>query len=185
MILQPTSTSYPADDDRFEKPPSSYTLTQACAWVDDAPPSPEFNVSAEDYMAFTKRQTSYAAYRNAVVEQRDKLKRSEGQLLIPKAPVGEDIMEAINWIQSTGATPLEFLTKTYRDSTQQMGHRLTAAAKLMDYVHRKMPSTVEHSNTLEISAKSIDPTALASLSEKELASLEKLLDKMATKTTAQ
>ena len=176
--LLPTDLRYPEDDERFERPPSSLTLTQACAWTDAMPPSPEFN-PAEQYGEFTKRQTAYASYRNAVVETRDKLKRAEGQLLIPKAPVGEDIQEAIKWVSTTGATPLEFLTKTYRDSSQQMGHRIAAASKLMEFIHRRMPTAIEHNPHVEVTAKSIDPTYLKSLNSKELETLEALLDKLA------
>lgn len=180
MTLDPSDTRYPNDDDRFSRVPSSMTLDQLVAWTNAMPPAPEYTPN-EQYGDFVKRQTSYAAYRNAIVEQRDKMRKAEGALLIPKAPVGEDIMEAVRWVQQTGATPLEFLTKTYRDSSQQMGHRISAASKLMEFIHRRMPTSIDHQTQAIVpTAKLIDKTALASLSTKELATLESLFEKMSS-----
>lgn len=181
MLYQPTSKEYPQQDERFAALPDEMTLGSCSLWTTNFPPSPEF-CPGEDYKDFVKRQTFYATYRNDVVARRDELKLQQQKLNVPKAPVGEDISAAIDWIQATGVTPLEFLTKTYRDTGQLMGHRLSAASKLMEYVHRKMPAQVEVDNKGEvITAKQFDPVAIASLSEKELGVLERLLDKMVVK----
>lgn len=177
MILAPDNTGYPADDERFEAIPSDLTLEQCLSWTSDFPPSPVMSSTTEDYQSFVKRQTSYAAYRNEVIAQRDRLKRQLNQLTIPPVPVGDDIAAAINWIQTTGKTPLEYLTTVYRDTSQQTGHRISAASKLMEYIHRRLPQTLDAA-TATVSVKSFDPASIRALSEKELVALEKLLEKM-------
>ena len=181
MILAPDNTGYPADDERFEAIPSDLTLEQCLSWTSDFPPSPVMasasSPAPEDYPSFVKRQTTYAAYRNDVIARRDRLKRQLNQLTIPPVPVGDDIAAAINWIQTTGKTPLEYLTTVYRDTSQQTGHRISAASKLMEYIHRRLPQTLDQASS-PVSAKSFDPAAIRALSEKELVALEKLLDKM-------
>jgi hypothetical protein len=177
MILAPDTTGYPTDDERFEAIPTDMTLEQCLSWTSDFPPSPIMNSASESYTDFVKRQTSYAAYRNDVIAQRDRLKRQLNQLTIPPVPVGDDIAAAINWIQTTGKTPLEYLTTVYRDTGQQTGHRISAASKLMEYIHRRMPQAVDAA-TATVSVKSFDPASIRALSEKELVALEKLLEKM-------
>lgn len=177
MDLQPNDIRYPADDPRFEFITTDMTLDQCVDWCTDFPPAPVM-ASGELYPDFVKRQTTYSAYRNDVIKQRDSLKRKAQQLAIPPVPVGDDISAAITWIQSTGKTPLEFMTQVYRDTGQQMGHRIAAASKLMEYIHRKMPQQIETTQMQQISAKNFDPSAIRALSEKELAALEKLLEKM-------
>ena len=176
MLLDPTDTNYPSDDERFELIPTTMTLEQCLSWTQDFPPSPI--MGSETYPEFVRRQTAYAAYRNDVIAQRDRLKRQLNQLTIPPVPVGDDIAAAINWIQTTGKTPLEYLTTVYRDTSQQTGHRISAASKLMEYIHRRLPTTIDQSSSQAISSKSFDPAAIRALSEKELVALEKLLDKM-------
>jgi hypothetical protein len=56
-------------------------------------------------------------------------------------------VEVIDWIQRTGETPIEYLTKTYRSSSAKTEHRISAARTLMDYVHRKMPHTIDVKDT--------------------------------------
>lgn len=176
-IISPDQITYPADDERFEAIPTELTLEQCLTFTQDFPPSPVM-APQETYPSFVKRQTAYAAYRNDVIARRDKLKRQLNQLTIPPVPVGEDINAAINWIQATGKTPLEYLTTVYRDTAQQTGHRISAAAKLMEFIHRRMPAAVDLTTQQAISTKSFDPAAIRSLSEKELVALEKLLEKM-------
>jgi hypothetical protein len=151
--MEPHNIDYPAEDDRFRLTPEDMTLDQVTLWTLDIPPAPEFN-PAEKYTEFTKRQTAYASYRNAVVTRRDALQLQEKRLLIPKAPVGEDVQAAIDWIQATGATPLEFLAKTYRNDSVPVALRISAASKLMDYVHKKLPTTT-------ITEKPLDDDAIA------------------------
>lgn len=169
---------YPQDDERFELQPDEMTMTQCALWLQNKPLSPEF-CSGEDYKAFVARQTRYGAYSTAVTARRDELKLAEQKLNVPTPPVGDDIRASIDWIQATGITPLEFMVRTYRDQAVSMAQRISAAAKLLEYTNRKMPTQIEVDNKgAPVTAKQFDPVAIASLSEKELGVLERLLDKM-------
>lgn len=82
---------------------------------------------------------------------------------------------AVNWLQSTGEMPLEFLANTYRDEEAKMSDRITAARTLMDYVHRKLPQKQEIETS---TTPKIEPALLRNLSSKELDLLESLIKKM-------
>lgn len=179
--MEPTDLRYPQHDPRFQHVIDDMTQADAEAWTADFPPTP-VTVSGEAYMDFVKRQTAYAAYRNSVVVRRDWLKAQEKRLQMPKAPVGEDIEAVISWISSTGETPIEFLTKAYRSATNTAGERISAASKLLEYVHRKLPQRVEVSGADALTVGSFNPAALAQLSDEELDDLETILTKT-TKTT--
>lgn len=79
------------------------------------------------------------------------------------------------WTVASGWTPIEFLTHTYRNGWQRMEHRISAAKAVLEYNHRKLPDRVE----VDLKSKSLvlDSAALSSLSDKELAMLEKILEK--------
>ena len=68
-------------------------------------------------------------------------KASDGTL--PNQADGLDPTQAatVQWIQSTGQSPLEFLVETYRspDPEIRMSDKLSAARALLDYVHRRVP----------------------------------------------
>lgn len=86
---------------------------------------------------------------------------------------------AVNWLQSTGEMPLEFLANTYRDEEAKMSDRITAARTLMDYVHRKVSQKQEiETKDVSINEPKLNPEVLKSLNAKELETLEKLLSKM-------
>lgn len=85
---------------------------------------------------------------------------------------------AVNWLQSTGEMPLEFLANTYRDEEAKMSDRITAARTLMDYVHRKLPQKQEI-ETKEVNEPKLAPALLSKLTMEELEVLEKLLSRMA------
>lgn len=176
--LNPDNLDYPLDDERFERQPCDMTLGQCGLWLIDPPPEPVFNVDMkEKYEDFIKRQSAYAAYRNEVSARRDALKLEEQRLTIPSAPFGEDIAAAIEWVQSTGDTPLEFLTKTYRNTNLKIEARITAATKVMDYVHRRTPATIDL-KAGKLSAKSLNLRGVTKLTNEELEVLEQILGKL-------
>ena len=84
------------------------------------------------------------------------------------------------WTAASGWTPVEFLTHTYRNGWQRMEHRIAAAKAVLEYNHRKLPDKME----IDLKSKSLvlDSAALSSLSDKDLALLEKLLEKAGAKT---
>lgn len=84
------------------------------------------------------------------------------------------------WTAASGWTPVEFLTHTYRNGWQRMEHRIAAAKAVLEYNHRKLPDKME----IDLKSKSLvlDSAALSSLSDKDLAILEKLLEKAGAKT---
>lgn len=83
------------------------------------------------------------------------------------------------WTAASGWTPVEFLTHTYRNGWQRMEHRISAAKAVLEYNHRKLPDKVE----IDLKSKSLvlDSAALSALSDKDLAILEKLLEKAGAK----
>lgn len=83
----------------------------------------------------------------------------------------------VRWMQMTGETPIEVLTRTMRDDEAKMGDRLSAARILMDFVHRRVPTKVEQ-KIEDVTAPKIDQKLLKGLSAKELTLLETLLKKM-------
>jgi hypothetical protein len=179
MRLDPTDLKYLEKDARFKTLPEDMTFDECELWTQDMPPAPVF-VSGQDYSSFVQRQTAYAQYRNAVTARLKSLVAEHKKLSLPSAPVGDDIKAAIDWIKETGPTPIEYLVKTYRNSALPDAVRITAAAKCMDYVHRKMPTDVKVDSKQQVTTKSLDPMKLATLTTKELDVLEALLSKMAT-----
>lgn len=90
----------------------------------------------------------------------------------------DDVQGAtVRWLQAQGQTPLEFLVETYKDDENKMGDRIQAAKTLMDYVHRKITTKQEIEHTPNATPK-LAPESLRGLSEKELETLEKLLNKL-------
>lgn len=66
---------------------------------------------------------------------------------LPSQAEGLDTTQAatVRWLESSGETPLEYLTSVYRDDTPEVrvSDKIAAARALLDYVHRKVPATVE------------------------------------------
>ena len=66
---------------------------------------------------------------------------------LPSQAEGLDDTQAatIRWLQTSGETPLEFLTSVYRDDNPDVktSDKIAAARALLDYVHRKVPTQVE------------------------------------------
>jgi len=92
--------------------------------------------------------------------------------------IGDDVSAAtIRWLQSSGATPLEFLAATYRDDNAKVGDRIAAARTLMEYVHKRVPQKQEI-ETKEITEPRLSRDALKGLSDKDLETLEALLSKL-------
>lgn len=83
--------------------------------------------------------------------------------------------DVATWTAASGWTPVEFLTHAYRNPWQRMEHRISAAKAVLEYNHRKLPQTLD----LDVKSKNLvlDANALSALSDKELALLEKLLEK--------
>lgn len=82
-----------------------------------------------------------------------------------------------DYVLSSGATPVEFLSIVYRNPFQKMEHRIAAAKAAAEYTHRKLPSKLEVESNTVLGVRSLDPNALKNLSAKDLAVLEKLLEK--------
>ena len=99
---------------------------------------------------------------------------------LPSQAEGLDDTQAatIRWLQSSGETPLEYLTSVYRDVDNEVktSDKIAAARALLDYVHRKVPQKQEIETTN--GAPKIEPSLLRSLSAKELDILENLIKKM-------
>lgn len=177
--LTPDNLDYPLDDERFATPAAEMSLNTCLIWLADPPPEPIFNTDMkEKYQDFIQRQTAYAAFKNEVVARRDELKLEEQRLLIPPAPFGEDIRAAVDWVQNTGDTPIEFLVKTYRSEKHKIEARIAAAAKVMDYVHRRLPAQLDLKTPQKLDAKSLSLRGVTQLSDKELELLESILAKM-------
>lgn len=66
---------------------------------------------------------------------------------LPSQAEGLDDTQAatIRWLQTSGETPLEYLTSVYRDDNPDVktSDKIAAARALLDYVHRKVPAQVE------------------------------------------
>lgn len=66
---------------------------------------------------------------------------------LPSQAEGLDDTQAatIRWLQTSGETPLEYLTSVYRndDSEVRTSDKIAAARALLDYVHRKVPAQIE------------------------------------------
>ena len=66
---------------------------------------------------------------------------------LPSQAEGLDDTQAatIRWLQTSGETPLEYLTSVYRDDNPDVrtSDKIAAARALLDYVHRKVPQQVE------------------------------------------
>lgn len=119
---------------------------------------------------------------NAPVIQRDRklLAQSMGLDIgsLPNQAEGLDPVQAatIAWVQNSGETPLEILAKMARDPDAKPSDRISAAAKLMDYVHRRVPLKQE----IETKAKmpEIDPSLMRGLNKDELIKFKELVKKM-------
>jgi len=98
---------------------------------------------------------------------------------LPSQAEGLDDTQAatIRWLQSSGETPLEYLTGVYRDDNNdfKVSDKIAAARALLDYVHRKVPVKQEIETK---TAPKIDPGMFKNLSPKELDVLESLIKKM-------
>lgn len=182
--FEPNDLRYPQQDPRFAHIVGELTLAECQSWLAGAPPEPVFNTDQkENYNAFIQRQTAYALYRNEIVARRDALKLEEKRLTLPSVPFGEDVQAAIEWVQNTGDTPLEFLVKTYRNADVAMFSRINAASKVMDYVHRRLPavgSTPVGGRGTAPSLKDVKLRGLSQLSDNEMDALEALLSKIVT-----
>jgi hypothetical protein len=87
-----------------------------------------------------------------------------------------DIVDDPDWVRSTGKTPLEFLTAVYRHPLIRINDRIGAAKTVMEYTHRKMPSSVEMSGK-NGEALRVSGAMLSGLSDEELVTLQDLLEK--------
>ena len=83
----------------------------------------------------------------------------------------------VRWIQETGQTPIEVLVEMYRDPEVKVSDRIQAARAMLDFVHRKL-SVKQEVETKDITEPKLSPTALKSLSDKDLKTLESLLSKL-------
>lgn len=84
----------------------------------------------------------------------------------------------VRWIQETGQTPIEFLAETYRDPEQKASDRIAAARAMLDFVHRKIPSVQKVEQDVKLTEAKLNGELLKGLSEKELNTLEALLNKV-------
>ena len=142
MILDITDPKYPHDDMRFQKEIHQLTQAEVEAWLQNVPGAPAPG-AAEPYENFMTRQAYFTQYCNSMIMARDEYRSEAEKLRIAPPPVGEDIREIVDWVQRTGETPVEFLAKTYRSTSAKTGDRIAAARSLLDFVHRKMPQTID------------------------------------------
>jgi len=126
----------------YDLNPKTMTAEEAAAWLAAKHPAPIMEED-EDYLQFMQRQALYAQYHNAVCDRKAELELEARALAIPTPPVGEDIAAVIEWVQATGATPVETLTRIYRSPTERTADRINAAKAVMELVHRKLPNVTE------------------------------------------
>jgi hypothetical protein len=98
-------------------------------------------------------------------------------------PLSSEALSAeAGWMHSTGWTPIEFLTHTYRNPWQKMSDRISAARAALDYAHRKLPQSVAlegpNGSALFPQRVVLEPDALTRLSDAELDALMALLAKL-------
>lgn len=137
-----TDPRYPHDHPRFQKEVHTLTEAEIEIWLQETPPEPAPG-AAEPYEHFMQRQSYYTQYCNKMLQARDEYRDMSEKLTVMPPPVGEDIREVVDWVQRTGETPIEFLAKTYRSASAKTTDRISAARALLDYVHRKMPQTID------------------------------------------
>jgi len=89
-----------------------------------------------------------------------------------------DPLEDESWVRSTGKTPLEFLTAVYRHPLVQMRDRISAAKTVVEYTHMKKPSSIEMTGRNGDAIK-VSGAMLAGLSDAELETMQRLLEKAA------
>ena len=126
----------------YDENPLNMDMEQVEDWLAAKYPAPIMEED-EEYTDFMQRQAQYAQYHNSVQSRKAELELQQKQLLIPLPPVGEDIAAVIDWVQATGATPVETLTQIYRSKSERTADRINAAKAVMDLVHRRMPSVSE------------------------------------------
>lgn len=98
---------------------------------------------------------------------------------LPSQAEGLETTQAatVRWLQASGEMPLEFLARTYRSDEFKIGDRIQAAKTLMDFTHRKIPQKSEI-ETKDVSTPKLDAKVLKGLTDAELNTLEKLLNKL-------
>lgn len=130
-----------------------------------------------------RRAQKLAAEADAIARKiiDEKKKEADSEQDIPpfavdaSGPSDLGTQDIATWTATSGWTPIEFLTHTYRNGWQRMEHRIAAAKAVLEYNHRKLPDKME----IDLKSKSLvlDSAALSALSDKDLAMLEKLLEK--------
>jgi hypothetical protein len=139
--------------------------------------------SARKLTPSERRAQKLAAEADAIARKilDEKMKDSEPELppfaVDASGPSDLGAKDIATWTAASGWTPVEFLTHLYRNPWQKTQDRIAAAKAVLEYNHRKLPEKIE----FEGSTKSLvlDSAALSSLSDKDLAVLEKLLEKAA------
>lgn len=137
-----TDLGYPHEDSRFQREVHQMTQAEVETWLTDIPNEPAPG-SSEGYENFMQRQSYYTKYVNTMIIARDEYRSQSDKLAVELPPVGNDIREVVDWVQRTGETPIEYLVKTYRASSSKTQDRISAARAVLDYVHRKMPQTID------------------------------------------
>ena len=102
---------------------------------------------------YNEMATLYVILKEAPKMQRERKMLSQALGLkqggngLPSQAEGLDDTQAatIRWLQTSGETPLEYLTSVYRDDNPDVrtSDKIAAARALLDYVHRKVPQQVE------------------------------------------
>lgn len=97
----------------------------------------------------------------------------------------KDLPEAdAEWVRSSGWTPLEFLTRTYRNPHVRIGERISAAKAVLDYAHRKLPQALQLTGqdgaplNLTVGQFSLTPERIASLTDEEIDTFRAVLEKL-------
>ena len=80
------------------------------------------------------------------------------------------------WIASSGKTPLEFLSDVFRDPSNEIKDRISAAKYVLDYAHKKLPTESVVSGGLSLK-NTLDTKTLMKLSDTDIESLMVILQK--------
>jgi hypothetical protein len=94
------------------------------------------------------------------------------------SPDTADLGEDGEWVRESGVTPLEFLVRAYRHPLQKPSDRIAAAKAVLDYAHKKTVQ-MKLEGSLDVNQKTqMTPGDLEKLSDKDLATLMKIYEKM-------
>jgi hypothetical protein len=103
----------------------------------------------------------------------------------PRSEISLDELEQLNpdelWARMSGWTPLEFLTFAYRNPYLPMSQRISAAARVMDVIHKAKPKEVSGPGGQPLGGFSpmggLGQLDMSKLSDADLLTLEEIVSK--------